>query len=639
MPHIKQTSKEIRYLNKDFDGFRKSLMDFAKVYFPNTFNDFNESDPGMMFLEMSAYVGDVLSFYMDKNLKESLLLHADETANIYSLVQALGYKPRIVTSSTTTLDVFQLVPAIGTGQNTAPDYQYALYINDTFEASSESTKTVFQIDRPIDFSYSSSIDPTEVVVYQQNTTTGYPELYLLKKQIKAKSGEIKTTTFSFTDPRKFAKTIINANNIIEIIDVFDSDGNQWYEVPHLAQDTIFAATANTITNEPTLSAYKESSPYILKLKKTSRRFTTKVREDNTLELQFGAGITSNPDEEIIPNPSNVNIFGTSSTLSRAFDPSNFVVTRTYGQVPTNTTLTVRYLVGKGTSDNVPSNDITIIDTIEIEELAAGLDSAQVALARNSVAVINPVAAVGGRGAESIEEIKINAIASFNAQNRAVTGPDYIVRAYSLPSKFGAVQKAYIVQDDSLTFINDENATEDNINPIQKAVLTANPLALNLYTLGINNSGQLTELNDAVKQNLKTYIDQYRMITDAVNIKDAFIINIGIEFEIIALPHFNKKEVLIRCIDVLKDFFNIDHWQINQPIVMADVILAIARVHGVQSIANVEIINKFDITNGYSGNVYDIKSATLDSVIYPSLDPSIFEVKFPNKDIRGRVFSI
>jgi hypothetical protein len=246
--------------------------------------------------------------------------------------------------------------------------------------------------------------------------------------------------------------------------------------------------------------------------------------------------------------------------------------------------------------------------------------------KSTVAVNNEFPATGAKTADSLIDIKHNAMANFATQNRLVTKEDYIIRAYSLPAKYGSVAKAYIVPDDQIA---------------QRELLKtriANPLAMNMYVLGYNNNKQLTQLNDAIKTNLQTYIDYYRILTDAVNIKDAFIINIGIDFEITTLPNFNNNEVLLKCVNAVKDFFNIDRWQINQPIIKSDVMSVISSVKGVQSVLGVQYKNLYDSYAGYSGNRYDITLATQRGVIYPSLDPSIFEVKFPNQDIRGRVSS-
>jgi hypothetical protein len=622
-----ETKKDVTYIGKDFGQFRKNLIDFTKQYFPDIYTDFNESSPGMLFIELASYVGDVLSFYSDNNLKESMLEQASERGNIYDIAKSLGYTPKNVVPAYVNLNIYQLVPAIGTGANVAPDFNYALTIKPGMQIKQKNGTAVFRTLDSVDFTYSSSIDSTEVTIYESDDTTLMPIYYLLKKSARAVSGEVKTANFSFNTPVPYDKIVLPDSNIIEIISVTESDGDGWYEVPYLAQDTIFEAVTNLAENDPDLSPYRSSSPSLLKLRKTSKRFITRLRSDNRLELQFGSGISDNNDEEIIPNPDNVGngLAGFRRNLDVDIDPSNFLYTRTYGQAPSNTTLTVTYTIGNGISDNVPPNVLSDISFIEFDDdINATTNVGTVNFIKNTIATSNPDAAMGAKTADTLQDIKNNALANFASQNRLVTREDYIVRAYSMPSKFGSVAKAYIVPDDQ---ISQQDYQESRI---------PNPFAMNMYVLGFNESKQLVSLNQAIKENLKTYINYYRMLTDAINIKDAFIINIGIKFEITVLSNYNSNEVLLKCINDLQSYFNVDKWQINQPVVKSDVTNLIANVKGVQSVVNVVFDNLYDTTLNYSGNAYDLASATKNGIIYPSLDPSIFEVKFPTQDIKGRV---
>ena len=394
----------------------------------------------------------------------------------------------------------------------------------------------------------------------------------------------------------------------------------------MAQDTIFESVPNLLENDPVLSQYRSSSPSLLKLRKTAKRFITRLRSDNKIELQFGAGISDNNDEEVVPNPDNVGngLAGFRRSVDVDIDPSNFLYTRTYGQAPSNTTLTVTYTIGNGISDNVPANVLTQLEFVEFNDDINSTNSAPlVNFVKTTVAANNTIPATGAKTADTLQDIKNNALANFATQNRLVTREDYIIRAYSMPAKYGSVAKAYIVPDDQISQKDLENRI-------------ANPLAMNMYILGYNESKQLTSLNDAIKENLKTYLNFYRILTDAVNIKDAFIINIGIDFEISVLPNYNSNEVLLRCVNEMKSLFNVDKWQINQPIIKSDINTALANVKGVQSVIGFTLNNLYDSDQGYSGNIYDLTTATKNGIIYPSLDPSIFEVKFPNRDIKGRV---
>jgi hypothetical protein len=622
-----EIKKDISYLGKDFGQFKQNLIDFTKQYFPNSYTDFNESSPGTLFLEMAAYVGDVLSYYTDNNLKESLLEQASERSNIFDIAKTLGYQPKNTVPAYVMLDVYHLVPAIGSGVNVKPDYNYALSIKPGLQVKQTNGNSIFRTLDSIDFSYSSSADTTEVTIYESDAATKQPTYYLLKKQTKAISGEIKQTTFTFTTPVAYDKIVLTENNIIDIVSITESDGDNWYEVPYLAQDTIFESIPNLAENDPELSLYRASSPSLLKMKKTAKRFVTRLRSDNRLELQFGAGISDNNDEEIIPNPTNVGngLSAFNQNVDVNIDPSNFLYTRTYGQAPANTTLTVTYTIGNGILDNVPAGVLSIINKIEFnDDINSSNNAGIVNFVKNTVAVINVDPAAGAKTADTLQDIKNNALANFATQNRLVTREDYIIRSYSMPAKFGSVAKAYIVPDDQLT---QENYEQNRI---------ANPLAMNMYILGFNQDKQLVALNQAVKENLKTYLNYYRILTDAINIKDAFIINMGINFEISVLSNYNSNEVLLKCIDALKSKFDVDRWQINQPIVKSDVFNILSNIKGVQSVINVLYTNLYDSALGYSGNQYDLSSATRNGVIYPSLDPSIFEVKFVNQDIKGRV---
>jgi len=622
-----ETKKDISYLGKDFGQFRKGLIDFTKQYFPDTYVDFNESSPGMVFLELAAYVGDVLSYYADSNLKESMLEQASERANIFDIAKSLGYNPNNVVPAYVTLDVFHIIPSIGAGAAVAPDFNYALSIKPGMRVKQNNGAAIFRTLDSIDFAYSSSTSPTEITIYESNATTKLPTYYLLKKQVRAVSGDVKTATYSFTTPLAYDKIVLPDTNISEIISVVESDGDNWYQVPYLAQDTIFEDVPNLAENDPDLAQYRASSPSLLKLKKTAKRYITRLRSDNKLELQFGAGISDNNDEEIVPNPDNVGngLAGFRRNVDVDIDPSNFLYTRTYGQAPSNTTLTITYTIGNGIVDNVPANVLTLVNFVEYnDDINTSNSGNLVNFVKSTIAVNNSGPASGAKTSDSLQDIKNNALANFATQNRLVTREDYIIRAYSMPAKFGSVAKAYIVPDDQITQTNYQQSR------------IANPLAMNMYVLGFNDSKQLFELNQAVKENLKTYLNYYRILTDAVNIKDAFIINLGIDFEISVLPNYNSNEVLLKCINALKSMFNVDRWQINQPIIKSDITTTLANIKGVQTVVGATISNLYDITFGYSGNVYDINSATKNGVIYPSLDPSIFEVKFPNRDIKGRV---
>ena len=619
-------SKQIQYLNKDFDGFKQKLLEFAQVYYPNTYNDFSETSAGLMLIEMASYVGDVLSFYTDNQIQENFLQFAKQRNNLLSLAYNSGYFPQVTNAATVNVDIYQTIPATINSGLVTPDFNYAMIVEEGSQIqSSNNTSVFFYIEDKIDFTISGSGDPTDISVYSLDSNN-QPNFYLLKKKAKATAGDLKTTSFTFTNPERFSTVQIEDNNIIEIIKVTDSDGNRWYNVPYLAQETIFDPSTNIAKNNPELYQYNETTPYLLKIKKVPRRFIQRFKSNNTLELQFGPGISSNPDEIITPNSDNIGLglpYG-QDKMTTSWDPSNFLYTKTYGLAPANTTLTVEYLTGGGASSNVVAQSLTILSGGNVTFFGDNLDPTLESTIRNSLAFTNDKPAVGGGNGDTNEDIRLNAAAQYPTQLRTVTKDDYAIRSLSLPSKYGVLSKVYVTQDNSISpnTLNPESSYDTN--------------ALSLYVLSRDNNNNLTLADPALKSNLANYLGEYRMVTDAVTIKDAFIINIGVNFDVIIQPNFNNRVILNNIINALIVYFNIDNWQINQPILLNNVRNVIDNIEGVQTVKKLNLVNKSGVDSNYSEFAYDIKGATINEVLYPSLDPSVFELKFPTTDIQGRV---
>ena len=612
------TNREIKYLNKDFDRFRADLINYAQTYFPNTYTDFDASSPGVMFMEMASYVGDVLSFYLDNQFQENFIQYSKQSSNMYDLAYMFNYKPKVTGLSSVDLDFYQQVPSKQVSGSAVPDYNYSLFINANTQVTSTANSSVkFIIEDPIDFSVSSSLDPTTVTVAQVSDNS--PTYFLLKKTRKAVSGTINSTTFSFSTPTEFPTVEISSTNIAGIIDCIDNDGNEWYEVDHLAQDMVFDGVKNTNVNDPNNYQNSEDAPYILKNKQVQRRFATRFKNASTLQLQFGSGNPESVDEEITPNPFNVGIGlpFEKDKLTTAFSPTNFIFTNTYGIAPSNTTLTVRYYTGGGVESNVAANSITNLNTSTIQFNNTNLNTTTANYIFGTLAANNENAASGGKDGDTVEEIRQNTISQYSSQLRNVTSDDYLVRALSMPSRFGVVSKGYAQKPKA----------DDNLS------------SLCLYILSQDQNGKLKTGSSTLKSNLKTYLNQYRMIGDTVSIKDAFIINIDCNFEIITLPNYNNNEILTNCINSLQNYFDINNWQVNQPIIYRNLFSLLDNIEGVQTVKKVIISNKRGTSSGYSQYAYDIDGATQNGVIYPSLDPSIFELKYPNQDIRGKVVTL
>ena len=612
--------RDIKYLNRDFSSLRANLIDYARTYFPTTYNDFSPASPGMMFIEMSSYVGDVMSFYLDNQIQETYLQYARQTENLFELAYMFGYKPKVTGVATTVIDFYQQVPSKLSGSTYIPDFDYALLIPENSTVGSNSNTGVnYLIENSVDFSISSSLDPTEVTIYQ--ASAGNPISYLLKKSRPAISATVNTITFNFTNPVQFDTRTIEVANLIGILDIVDSDGNTWYEVDHLAQDMIYQKVKNT--NPNTTTSADTDTPYILKLEQVQRRFTTRFIDSGSLQIQFGAGTADSADEEIVPNPNNVGLGlpFEQSKLTTAYSPTNFIFTKTYGIAPSNTTLTVRYLTGGGVASNRPANDLSVF-LGEAVFLKSSLSPATANTFRNTLAVTNPVSATGGSSGDTIEEIRQNTLSNYPTQLRTVTSDDYLVRALSLPPLYGTIAKAFI-----------EKTKVANLG------IGETPTTLDLYILTYDQNKHLVSTTTTLKQNLNTYLSQYRIIGDSIRIKDAFVVNIGVQFEVTVDPNYNSNEVLLKCLGEMQNYFRIDNWQINQPILLKDIRILLDKVEGVRTVKSVTFENLTGESTGYSKYSYDVNNATVDDTIYPSIDPMIFEVKYPSVDIKGRVVSL
>jgi hypothetical protein len=592
--------RDIKYIGRDFNSFKEQLINLTKNYFSDTYNDFSPTSPGMMFIEMVAYVGDVLSFYQDIQLQETFLQYAKDPKNLFNMAYTLGYRPKISSVSETIVEVKQVIDADSTDP-LIPDWTQALTVLENTQLRGSTVNSpIFNIPVVIDFSFSSSLDPTLVTVEDYDTGTGNPISYGLTKTTKAFSGEIVTVTRTFTDPEKFTTITIEDTDIVGILDIVDSEENIWYEVPYLGQETIF-------TQERNISTDQDKVYNTLALIKTPRRFVSRFNPNGNLNIQFGAGIYESEDSEIIPSPANVGL-GTNTGISRldyTYDPSNFLYTKSYGLAPSNTTLTVRYLKGGGIQSNIPANTLTQIQSIQVDKPEY----------LENLTFTNINTATGGSDGDTVEDIRQSIFRSFNEQGRVVTLQDYEVRSYSMPPTLGSVSKVFATQSTRGSSLSGVNS-------------------ISLYVLSYDQNRNFSTATDTLKDNLRTYLSAYKTLTDILEIKDAFIINIGVEYDIITYPNIVVRDVLLKCNNALSEYLSNNKAQINQPINLANLYLVLDKIKGVQTVKSIKIVNK--VGGQYSNIAYDIQGSTKDNVVYPSLDPSIFEIKFPDEDIKGRV---
>lgn len=621
--------KEVSYLNKSFTDFKGDLITFVKNYYPTTWTDFNEANPGMIMLELAAYVGDVLSFYVDNSFKENLLAYAEEEGNVITIAQALGYKPKTIVPATAEVLISQVVPALGAAEGYIPDATYFLKIDKNSTVFTQAPNVVsFRTTELVDFA-----DPTgrSIIPRQLDSTTLLPVTYLVTKKVKVIAGDVRQETFTFGDPEKFSAITIGDVNVTAISDVVDADGYKFYEVDYLAQDTIIDDKEVSYVSSVSESV---APTYAIKYRTVPRRFVTRLTPDKRTQVIFGSG-RGNASEDIVYLDSQQvanSEYGT-QLASVSLSNTDLLNTDNFGIAPANTTLTVTYFSGGGVASNVASGTIVNVGQLNILNRTTEFNQTETDLFNDivkTVTVYNEMPATGGQDGETVEEIRQRALAIYSSQNRVVTRRDYEARVLSMPSKYGAVAKVLAVTDASQTTIQSQQTST------QQETNTPKPNAINLYVLGYNQNKKITTLNSLVKSNLQQYLSQYRMLTDQVNILDAFIVNIGVNFDITVYKNYNMQDVLAVCLGAIKEYFDSTKWNINQPIRLGDLALLIQAQDGVQSVNFVEIVNKYFFKDGrdYQPYRYDITDATVDGIVYPSLDPCIFEVRYPEDDIVG-----
>jgi len=652
---FKANTKDVLYLNRDFTSLKQQLIDFTKQYYPQSYRDFSESSPGQIFIEQASFVGDVLSYYTDYQFKESFIQFAGERKNLINLAQFLGYKPKVSSVSSVDVDLYQLVPSlrsVATNENYIPDERYCLILSPYTQLSSVNG-IYFIIEDSVDFSEDTSFSPREISVYSRDNT-GAPLFYLLKKTVKAYSGRIVVKQISVGDPQSFLKLKLDETDVVKIISIVDSNNINYYEAQYLAQDTIPIVVDNVPLTNQTLSKYKAQTPKILKYLRTENRFITTVDQNNFTYLQFGANTENFQNTIVIPNPSNVGIgLSNLKNLNISLDGTNVLKNDSYGISPSNTTLTITYIVGGGLDSNVNSEEINrLSSTNYLNDLTSLTDSEVILLnnLKNSLRVSNLNASTGGGESDTNEQIRQNSILNFSSQNRMITEEDYLLRVYSLPSYLGSIAKAYVesnatrqIQYNGLikglvSTSNNETLDLSPLNPLdrQKFLQSNNPFTNNLYVLGYDRNKKLTKINPATLQNLVNYLNNFKIITDKINILDGYIINLGIDFKITVFQGFNKKDVLNTCIQTVQTFFNIDNLSFNQPINLSQLTFEIMKNEGVQSVIEIKIKNLTIDDGDYSPIAYNLSIATQNNIIYPSKDPSVFEIKYASSDIKGLV---
>lgn len=590
----------INYTSRDFQSIKTDLLEYAKRYYPDTYQDFREASFGSLMLDTVSYVGDILSFYLDYQVNESFLNTATDTQNVIRLARQFGYKYQGRSSTYGTATFFILIPATSYG---TPDFSYSPILEKGSTFSSINGETFSLID-DVNFSDTSN----QIVVARVDNTTGIPTRYAIKAYGNVVSGEIKRTTYTIGEFRKFAKLSIESPNVVEIISVLDSEGHEYYEVENLSQDVIYKDIKNTGEDQDLVKN-------VLKVVPVPRRFTVE-RNNTTTYIQFGFGsdselqVNSNTYED--PSKVVLQLNSRDYVSDLSFDPSDIIKTDKFGVGPSNTTITVVYRELSNNNGNIPINSLTRTRVLNYRfENILSLDAGLVSDTRNSLEVTNDSPFVGEVTYPSVEEIKMRTLAYYSSQNRAVSKQDYLSLIYAMPTKYGAIKRANVIQD-----------------PLSQK------RNLNIYVISQDSNGYLTTTSTVVKNNLKTWLSNFKLVNDTIDIFDSKIINLGLKFTVKADVGVNKTELLNVCVSTLVTKFNMKQ-EIGEDFDISSIYQTLNQVDGVVDTINVEIINK--VGNLYSPIYFDVgTNTTADGLKTICPLNVVFEVKYPSSDITGTV---
>ncbi len=592
-------TKPVKYSSREFETIKDTLVTYAKTYYPDTFKDFNAASFGSLMLDTVAYIGDMLSFYVDYQSNESFIDSAIETKNLLKLARQFGYKNPLAYSSNGKVALYVQVPA---DSNNEPNTSLIPILKQGSTLSSNGGVSLI-LTSDVDFNKSDS----EVVVAQTDAN-GDPTSFAFKAYGDVISGIISTEVVTVGSYQRFLKLQLSGENITEIISVVDSEGNEYFEVPYLSHNV----TLQPIRN-PNKSG-EEDAPYIMREKLAARRFVTEVDQDGTVFIQFGYGSEASLKDDEYPDP-------TSATLQRyardyysddSFDPSVLLKNDKFGVVPPAGDLVITYRRNNESAINIPINSVnSITDAILSFPNSDDVSSSDRTFAENSLDVENEEAILGDSNSLTPEEIRIRALNSFSSQNRAVTQQDYVSLAYRMPAKFGSIKRANIVQD--------KDSFKRN---------------LNLYVLSQGVDGFLTTTTSTTKQNLKTWISQYKMINDTIDILDGQIVNYNIEYKVLGALDYNQTEVLEQCNSAIRDLYTTKSL-FGVPFYISDIYKALNDLDSVVDTQDVKINQKFG--SNYGTYSFDIEAATTDDERYIVIPENVvMELKFPDENIIGVV---
>lgn len=595
--------RAISRFSKDFAAIKRDLITFAQAYETGSFSDFNESSPGMAQLEFNAYVGDLLFFFLDQAYNETRDATATQLANVQDNAKMRGYKPSGKRAARGQLSWAVEVPAsVDSFGNVVPDERYTPVLLKGSQGTANNGTTFETLE---DIYFTASLGRA-VTGSQFDGSTGLPTMFGLMKSVDVIGGRTVSEDIAVTDFKAFRKLDLSEADVLEVIDVFDTEGNEWHEVDWLAQDWVFSDEVNQNDDADLV-------PYVLKLQPAPRRFV--VDRDivtGVSRLVFGSGDGLSFDDELVPNVADfaLPLAGRRTFSSVSIDPQNFLRTRSLGLSPHGTTLTVRYRVGGGEETNVPALAVAQKSSVNVSFSSTSIDTVTKGRVEASVGCFNAVAMRGGGPPETIQEVKQNAAAHYASQNRMVTREDVVARCFSLPAKFGRLEKAFVKP-------------------------SLGPFSYDVHVLTTDADGLLTTATATLKSNLALYFQKFRLLTDGINILDATVLDMRVHFGVVVGRGFNRSEVLAACLGELTGYFSLERSQIGQPVVVSDVVATLQAVRGVVSVYNIEFRNVSGQVDGlsYSDDRFDLSNSLRDGMVVCPPE-AILYVRHPRRDIVG-----
>lgn len=588
---------------RDYDSLKRAALNYAKAYATGSFTDYNESSPGMTIVELQSYLVDGLHYYIDQSFNESGD-RALEVENVVENAKARGYKPLGKRGAIGTLHWAIEVPAASDSfGKVVPDDAYTPVLLKGSQGVS-TNGVIFETLEDVHFSASIG---RRVTGSRFDPVTGVPTHFAIQRSVDVTAGRTVSETFTISEFQPFRQIELTNADVLEVIDVIDSDGNEWFEVDYLAQDWVYVVQTNVNSDSTEV-------PYVLKLQSAPRRFIVDRDITNGVsKLIFGSGDGLSYDDELVPNVANYSLplAGRRTYGSYSIDPQNFLRTRSLGLSPHGTTLTVRYRVGGGPESNVAARSVRQPANVELEFGSTGLDPLKKGSVESSIGCVNFNSTSGGAGAETVREIVANAAAFFAAQNRMVTREDIVARSLSLPAKFGGIAKSYVKPSPDARFSYD------------------------LHILARDVNGNLTTASPTLKSNLVTYLQKFKLLTDGVNVLDADIIDLRCSYGVVVESGRNRSEVLSICNSILSERFDSERIQIGEPIVVSEIVSLLDSVRGVTAVSEVTLMNVFGTDSGllYSSSRFDVNSSIRDGLLVCP-EGAIFQVRHPGRDIVG-----